>query len=226
MPLAQLAVFWVLFGVLFGVRPRTATGEQAYAIFLFVGLLPWTYFATALTGGATSIVANAAIVKKVRLPMELLPASAVLSAMVNFLLSLAVLFVVLAALGPRHPQGLIYLPALVAVQTLMSVGLAYLLAALNVFYRDVQHILSVLLMAWYFLTPVLFPVSIVSDPEQAALLHVNPMTGVIVGYQRVLLDGLAPEWGSLAWPLAFGGVMFALGYRYFQRAQWSFEEWL
>jgi lipopolysaccharide transport system permease protein len=226
MPVAQLAVFWVLFGVLLGVRPRTATGEQPYAIFLFVGLLPWTYFASALTGGAASIVANAAIVKKVRLPLELLPASAVLSALVNFGLSLVVLVLVLAAFGPRHPEGLVYLPALAALQTVMSLGLAYLLAALNVFFRDVQHILSVLLMAWYFLTPVLFPVSIVTDPERAALLYLNPMTGVVVAHQRAILDGLPPDWGSLAWPLVFGVAMLALGYGYFRRTRGSFEEWL
>ena len=224
MPVAQLVVFWVLFGVLFGVRPRTETGEQPYAMFLFVGLLPWTFFATALQSGAASIVANGAIVKKVALPVQLLPASAVLSALVNFLLTLVVLFLVLAVFGPRHPEGLVYLPVLVLVQLVMGFGLAYLLAALNVFFRDVQHILAVLLMAWYFMTPVLFPVSIVADrPREAFLLYVNPMTAVIVGYQRALLDGLPPEWSALAWSAAFGLVAFVAGFAYFNRAKDDFE---
>ena len=224
MPLSQLVVFWILFGVLFGVRPRTVTGEQSYAIFLFVGLLPWTFFASALSSGAASIVANAAIVKKVALPVQLLPASAVLSALVNFLLTLVVLAVVLAAFGPRHPEGLIYLPVLALVQLVMALGLAYLLAALNVFFRDVQHILGVLLMAWYFLTPVLFPVSIVADrPQQLFLLYVNPMTAVIVSYQRALLDGLPPEWLGLAWSAAFALLAFVVGFAYFERAKDEFE---
>ena len=224
MPLSQLVVFWVLFGVLFGVRPRTETGEQPYAIFLFVGLLPWTFFATALTGGGSSIVANGAIVKKVRLPLQLLPASAALSALVNFLLSLVVLAGVLAVFGPRHPEGSIYLPVLVVVQAVMGLGLAYLLAALTVFFRDVQHILGVLLMAWYFLTPVLFPVSIVADrPEQLFLLYLNPMTAVIVGYQRALLDGLPPEWPALLWSASFAVAVFAIGFAYFGRAKDDFE---
>lgn len=224
MPVSQLVVFWILFGVLFGVRPRTATGEHPYAIFLFVGLLPWTFFASALQSGAASIVGNAAIVKKVALPVQLLPASAVLSALVNFLLSLAVLAVVLAAFGPRHPEGLVFLPALVLVQLVMGLGLAYLLAALNVFFRDVQHILTVLLLAWYFLTPVLFPVSIVADrPREAALLYLNPMTAVIVGYQRALLDGLPPEWPALAYSAAFALVAFVVGFAYFARAKDEFE---
>src|SRR6266852_4040023 len=109
-PLLQLVVFWILFGVLLGTRPRTATGEQPYAIFLFVGLLPWTFFANSLQLGAASIVANGAIVKKVRMPVQLLPAASVLSALVNFALSLVILFAVLAIVGPRHPEGLLYLP--------------------------------------------------------------------------------------------------------------------
>lgn len=224
MPLSQLLVFWVLFGVLFGVRPLTATGEQPYAIFLFVGLLPWTYFANTLSAGAASIVANAAIVKKVRLPLQLLPASAALSSLVNFLLTLVVLAAVLAIFGPRHPEGAVYLPALAIVQTIVGLGLAYLLAALNVFFRDVQHILGVVLMAWYFLTPVLFPVSIVADrPTEHALLYLNPMTAVIVGYQRALLDGLSPEWAALLWPAAFGVLAFVVGFAYFERAKDDFE---
>jgi ABC-type polysaccharide/polyol phosphate export permease len=224
MPVTQLVVFWILFGVLFGVRPRTGTGEQAYAIFLFVGLLPWTFFASSLQSGAAAIVANAAIVKKVRLPLQLLPASAVLSALVNFVLSLVVLFAVLAVFGPRHVEGVIWLPLLALIQTAMGLGLAYLLAALNVFFRDVQHILAVLLTAWYFLTPVLFPVAIAADrPRELFLLYANPMTAVIVGYQRALLDGEAPEPLGLAWSAAFALLALVVGFATFERAKDDFE---
>jgi len=143
-PLLQLGVFYLLFGVLLGQRPKTGTGEQNYAIFLFVGLLPWTFFANSLSAGASSIIANGAIVKKVRLPLQLLPAAAVLSSLANYLLSMVVLFAVLAIFGPRHPEGLIYLPLLLVVQIVMNLGFAYLLAAANVFFRDVQHILGIL----------------------------------------------------------------------------------
>jgi len=223
-PLLQLAVFWILFGVLLGTRPRTATGEQPYAIFLFVGLLPWTFFSNALQLGAASIVSNGSIVKKVSLPVQLLPAASVLSALVNFLISLVVLFVVLAVFGPRHVEGLLYLPLLVAIELILGLGSAYLLAALNVFFRDVEHILGILLLLWYFLTPVLFPISLLADrPRELALLSLNPMTGVIVGYQRALLDGLAPDWGMLAWSAAVGVVVFIIGFAYFRRAKDDFE---
>jgi len=224
-PLLQLAVFYVLFGLLLGTRPRTGTGEQNYAVFLFVGLLPWTFFANSLAAGASSIVSNGAIVKRVALPLQLLPAASVLSSLANLLLSFVVLFAVLAIFGPRHPEGLIYLPLLVVLQIVMNLGMAYLLAAANVFFRDVQHILGILLTAWYFLTPVLFSVQIVADrPTERELLYLNPMTSVIVAYQRALLDGLPPEWDRLAYSALVALVLFVLGFWYFRRSKNTFEE--
>ncbi|MEK7864073.1 MAG: ABC transporter permease, partial [Chloroflexota bacterium] len=140
-PLLQLAVFYLLFGVILGQRPTTGTGEQNYAVFLFVGLLPWTFFANSLGAGASSILSNGAIVKKVRMPLQLLPAASVLSSLANFLLSMVVLFAVLVLFGPRRPEGLLVIPLLVLLQIVMNLGFAYLLAAANVFFRDVQHIL-------------------------------------------------------------------------------------
>ena len=224
-PLLQLAVFYILFGILFGVRPRTTSGEQNYAVFLFVGLLPWTFFANSLGAGAAVIISNGAIVKKVRLPLQLLPAAAVLSSLANFLLSLVVLFGVLVVFGPRHPEGLIVLPLLIVIQIVANLGFAYLLAAGNVFFRDVQHLLGILLTAWYFLTPVLFSIEIVADrPTERELLYLNPMSAIIVSYQRALLDGLPPEWGRLAYSAVFAVAIFLLGFAYFRRSSGDFEE--
>jgi len=223
-PLLQLVVFTILFGILLRTPSRTATGDQPYAIFLFTGLVPWTFFASSLQGGAASVVANGAIVKRVRMPVQLLPAASVLSALVNLLASGAVLLGVLAIFGPRHPEGLVWLPLLIAVQLVLGLGFAYTLAALNVYFRDVEHILSVLLLAWYFLTPVLFPVAILADrPRELALLYLNPMTGVIVGWQRALLDGQPPQWDALAYTVAFAVLLFTAGFAYFRRAKDGFE---
>lgn len=223
-PLLQLVVFWILFGVVLRTRPITASGEQPYAIFLFVGLLPWTFFATSLQSGASSILANASLVKKVRMPLQVLPAASVLSALANFVLSFVVLVAVLAIFGPRHPEGLVWIPVLGALQVVLNLGFAYLLGALAVFFRDVQHILGILLLAWYFLTPVLFPVSVLNDrPEQLRLLYANPMTAIIVSYQRALLDGLSPDWVALAYSALFAIALFIVGFWYFDRAKDDFE---
>ena len=223
-PLLQLVVFWILFGVVLRTRPITATGEQPYAIFLFVGLLPWTFFATSLQSGASAVLANAPLVKKVRMPLQILPAASVLSALANFLLSFLVLLAILALFGPRHPEGLLWIPLLVALQIVMNLGFAYLLSALAVFYRDVQHILGILLLAWYFLTPVLFPVAVLNDrPDELRLLYLNPMTAIVVAYQRALLDGLAPQWDALAYSAGVAIVLFAVGFWYFDRAKDDIE---
>src|SRR5207247_6134820 len=108
-----------------------------------------------------------------------------------------------------------WLPLLIAVQLVLGLGFAYVLAALNVFFRDVEHILSVILLAWYFLTPVLFPVSILADrPRELALLHLNPMTAIVVGWQRALLDGAPPAWDALAYTAAFALVRFVAACAY------------
>ena len=158
------------------------------------------------------------------MPLQLLPAASVLSALANFLLSFLVLLAILAIFGPRHPEGLLWVPLLLALQIVMNLGFAYLLSALAVFYRDVQHILGILLLAWYFLTPVLFPVAVLSDrPDELRLLYLNPMTAIVVAYQRALLDGLPPQWDALAYSAGVAIVLFVVGFWYFDRAKDDFE---
>jgi ABC-type polysaccharide/polyol phosphate export permease len=228
-PLLQLAVYYLLFGVLLPVPRLTAGGEApayGYAVFLFTGLLPWTYFASSLQAGASAVLANAGLVKKVRLPLPVLPAAAVLSSLANFALGLVVLAAVLVVAGVPPHLTLVYVPLIVAVQTILNLGFAYALSALAVFFRDVLHILGILLTLWYFLTPVIFPLASVAQnhPTEAALLRLNPMTPIVVSYQRVVLDGLAPEWAWLAYSAAFALVVFFGGFAFYRRASASFEE--
>lgn len=227
-PLLQLAVYWLLFGVLLRVRVVNALGQEpayGYAVFLFTGLLPWTLFASAVQGGANSVLANASLVKKVRIPLAILPAAANLSSLVNFALSLVVLAAVVLVAGVPPHATLVLVPLLVAVQLVFSLGLAYLLAALAVFFRDVLHILGILLTLWYFLTPVIFPLEAFAErPTAYLLLHLNPMTPLIAGYQRVILDGVQPEWGWLLYSLAVALLILWLGSAFYRRTSPSFEE--
>lgn len=227
-PLLQLLVYYLLFGVLLKVRVVNAVGETpayGYAIFLFVGLLPWTFFASAVQGGANSVLANGSLVKKVRIPLAILPAASNLSSLVNFALSLLVLAVVLVVAGVPVQPTLAVVPVLVAVQLLFSLGLAYFLAALAVFFRDVLHILGVLLTLWYFLTPVIFPLESFADrPREYLLLHLNPMTPLIGGYQRAILDGIQPEWAWVLYSLAFAVLALLIGFSFYRRTSPAFEE--
>ena len=228
-PLLQLAVYYLLFGVLLPVPRLNAAGETpayGYAVFLFTGLLPWTYFASSVQAGAASVLSNAGLVKKVRMPLQVLPAAAVLSSLANFGLSLIVLAVVLVVAGVPPHATLVYVPLILAIQTILNLGFAYGLGALSVFFRDVLHILAIVLTLWYFLTPVIFPLASIAQnhPNEAVLLHLNPMTPIIVGYQRAVLDGVEPEWAWLAYAAAFAFVVFVAGFAFYRRASASFEE--
>jgi ABC-type polysaccharide/polyol phosphate export permease len=106
----------------------------------------------------------------------------------------------------------------------MGLGFAYLLAALNVFFRDIEHILGIVLLAWYFLTPILFPIAILANrPTELQLMYLNPMTAVIVGYQRAVLVGLSPAGGPLAYSAAVALAIFVGGFAYFRRVKDDFE---
>lgn len=227
-PLLQLLVYWLLFGVLLRIRVVDAFGGDppyGYAVFLFTGLLPWTFFASSLMGGAGAVLNNANLVKKVRLPLAILPAATVLAALVNFLLSLVVLAAVLLFAGIELRATLLVLPLLLAVQLVLCLGFAYLLAALAVFFRDVLHILGILLTLWYFLTPIIFPLEGFRERTTAyVMLHLNPLTPVITGYQRVILDGAMPKWEWLAYSLGVGVLVLLVGLLIYHRASPSFEE--
>ena len=227
-PLLQLLVYWLLFGVLLRIRVVNAFGETpayGYAVFLFTGLLPWTFLAGSLLGGASSVVANAALVKKVRMPLAVLPAASVLSSLLNFLLSLAVLAAVVLVTGVPPQATLLWVPLLVAIQVAMNLGFAYALAALAVFFRDVLHILGIAITLWYFLTPVIFPLEQFAErPREYLLLHLNPMTPLIAGYQRAILDGASPELWWLLYSAAFALLLLPAGFAFYRRSSLAFEE--
>jgi lipopolysaccharide transport system permease protein len=227
-PLLQLLVYYVLFGVLLRIPVVNAMGVEpayGYAVFLFTGLLPWTFFASALQGGANSVVNNANLVKKVRLPLQILPASSVLSSLMHFMLSLIVLAAVLVAAGVPPHATLLWVPALIGVQLVLNLGFAYVLAAAAVFFRDTLHILGIVLMLWYFLTPVIVPLeTFAGRPREYFLLHLNPMTAIITGYQRAILDGVPPKLDWLLYSLGFALIALLVGLTVYRRSSDAFEE--
>lgn len=222
-PLLQLFVFWLLFGMIFKIEPP---GDYPFALFLFTGLLPWNFLADSLTGGATSITANANLVKKIYFPLQVLPLTSVLSRFVNLLLSLVVLGVVVLAFRVGFSWYLLLLPVPLIVQIVFVSSFAYILACANVFYRDVQHILGILLMAWMYVTPILYPISLVKDRAgwAAGLINLNPATGIITAYQSLILDHRAPDWTWLGYSAAVALAVFIAGFYMFNRFKFRFEE--
>lgn len=182
-PLLLLAVYYVVFQLILKGR------IPDFAIYLMSGLLIWNAFSGGVSGAVTSVVGNANLVKKVRFPLPVLPLSAVGFALVHFVLQMLVLVVVVLVSG--HPilgwQLFLAIPAF-AVGLLFTVALSMLVAALNVRYRDTQHLLEVVLLAWFWLNPIVYDVGLVRDQlgHWTALYWLNPMSNVIVTMQRAI----------------------------------------
>lgn len=188
-PLALMLVFTVLFTVMSDNQTRQ------YPVFVLVGLIPWNFFNGALVSGTTSIVGNASLLKKVYFPRELLTAAAVSANLVNFLFAFIVLVIFLYAFDIGLTIHALWVPAILITQLIFTLGLCFLLASLTVFYRDVLMILEVVMLAWFFLTPIFYSLDIFGEAQTLlgitfypaqVMRWLNPMASIIDGYRTVL----------------------------------------
>lgn len=207
-PLFLMLVIWAVFSVIV----RNVVTEIPYALHLLTGLLPWMYFQSSLNEAQASILGNANVVKKVALPTEAFPVATVLGNLVHFFLALMILTVFIVGytvfvdptLAPSWE--IVFLPLIILTQTLILLGLALILSSLNVFYRDVGSISEIFLTAWFYITPIIYPVQMARDhlksmsgdglPWLYYLYLLNPMAPIMVAYRRVLYGHhlrLAPE---------------------------------
>ena len=219
-PLLQLAVYTVVFSTIMRM------GIDKFYLFLFVALVPWLFFSTCLSAGTTVIFSEQDMVKKIYFPREVLPIAFTISQFVNMLLSFLVIFAVLIISGIRlNPQALFFLPLVMLVEFVMALGVTYLVSALNVYFRDLEHILGILSMAWMYLTPILYPMDMV--PQQyVGLFTLNPMTSITVAYRDILYYGQVPHMNTLFHALAMGVLVLAIGQVVFGRLQRHFVEGL
>ncbi len=196
-----------------------------YPIFLFCGLLPWVWTSSALMEGATSIVHSGHLITKSMFPAQLLPVVAVITTMVNFVLSLPVLAVFMIVAGVPFYLSLLALPLLLVLQFVFLVGCGLLLSSLNVIFRDVQHILGNLLSFLFFLCPIVYPATVV--PEKLRFtLYLNPVALLTQCYQKAILDGVFPSPSDVVYLLAFSCVVALVGNFVFHRHRESFAELL
>jgi lipopolysaccharide transport system permease protein len=206
-------------------------GIKDFPVFLLCGLLPWNFFNAALVSATGSIVANGSLIKKVYFPREILPLSSVLANLFNFLLSLIVLFVFLVAYGYHFWVWLIILPVIIVVETLCITGLSLLLAGLNVYYRDIQYIVSVGLMALFYATPIIYTFEKVKAsywmthyPWLLTIYNLNPMTSIVNSYRSILFQIQLPSLSSVLYALGITVVLLVLGYVVFRRLEPAFAD--
>ena len=233
-PLFMMLVFSIIFGKLI---PRD--NIRQFHIFFLVGLLPWNFFTGSILSGTVSITSNSALIKKVFFPRVLLPTATILSNLVNFLLAFLVLLFFLFISGIGLTIHALWLPALLFTQLLFILGLVFTLSTFHVFYRDVVMILDVVVLAWFFLTPIIYPLEWLGDPQKimgftfspaVVMRWVNPMASIIDGYRTVLYgtsDGSGPAAMDPIYLLRTfitAAIIFLIGFTIFTRSQHLFGE--
>jgi lipopolysaccharide transport system permease protein len=212
----------VVFSVVFGRLAKMPSDDSPYPVFVYAGLLPWTFFATAVASSGQSLIGSSHLVSKVYFPRLIIPLSSVGSGLVDFLFSAAILLLVMISYGVGWSLRMLIAPLLLAAVAFTAVGVGTLLAALTVAYRDFTHVTPFLVQTWTYVTPVIFPLSLV--PERWRLLmYLNPMTGIVEGFRWAFL-GKSLDLVGLAVSAAVGFAAFVAGVAYFEKVERRFAD--
>ena len=222
-PVVTIAVFTLIFAGIFGARFGASGSGWEFALYIFCGVLPWTAFQEAVQLSSQKIVSQANLVKRVVFPLEILPVAQTFASLANQLFgTIALLIMALIIQRTMHPT-ILWLPVLVMPQLLLTFGMAWLVASLGVFLRDIVQGVALLLMVWMYLTPIIYPESIV--PERfRPLINLNPFTPLIRSYRNIMLEGTTPDWRGLAYFTGFALIIFIFGYWWFARTRKNFAD--
>jgi ABC-type polysaccharide/polyol phosphate export permease len=208
-PILMMFTLTMAFSQILNVR------EENYALFLFAGMVPWAFLSGCLNECAVCIISNEGLIRKIYLPKLVFPLARVLINLTTFLLSMASLFLLLIPLGARPSWAMLALPVAVLLLTMFSLGLGLILATANTFYRDIGHLVSVVLQAWYFLTPILYRAS--SFPENLrARFWLNPAYPFVRLFQTIICDGMWPDLITLSVAAGIATVSLGIGYAAFK----------
>ena len=218
-PLLQLLVYSIVFSSVMRV-----TNVDKYYLFLFVALIPWIFFSSSLTGGSMTILANKSLITKIYFPREVMPIAYVSSCFVNMLYSFIVVFIVILISGIGiNFVSLLFLPLVMAVEYIFSLGIALIVSAVNVYFRDLQHILGIVSMAWMYFTPIIY--SINDIPERwRKIFMLNPMCHIITAYRQILYYKTVPDVTTLLLTGIASVFVLIIGLAVFSKLKRRFAE--
>jgi len=212
----------VVFSVFFGKLAKMPSDGIPYPIFTYTALVPWTFFATGLTQSSGSLVGNANLVKKIYFPRLTIPISTVLSGVIDFVLAFVILLGMMAYYGVTPTVNVLWLPALLMLALVTSLGVGLWLCAMNVQFRDVRYVVPFLTQFWMFATPIAYPSSLLHDPWKT-VFGLNPMVGVVEGFRWALLGTPAPG-GMIAVSSIVAVLGMVSGAFYFRRMEKTFAD--
>lgn len=196
---------------------------EHYLIYLISGIIPWTFFTTALNSGMNSILFNANIIKKVYFPRSILPISSVTSALINFLISCIIILLFTMFSGVGISIYLIYLPIVVIIQYILCLGIVFILSAVEIYVKDIEHIINFFISMLFYVTPILYTPDAVPENMQF-LLKANPMSYIIESYHNIFYYKQSPDLYKLGIVFLISVLIFILGYNIFKRLQKGFAE--
>jgi ABC-type polysaccharide/polyol phosphate export permease len=220
-PLALMLVFTVFFQRV----AKVDTGGAPYALFAYLGLLPWTFFSTSVNLGGQSLVTNNQLVNKVYCPREVFPLASVVVAATDTVMATLVLGLLFVITGFAPRATTVWVPLLLAVQVAFTFGITLVMSAVLVFLRDLRHLLPIILQLGLFATPVAYGMNVVSPSLQVLYCTLNPLAPVIDGYRRTILQGLPPDWHLLGPGAATAAVVLSVGYVVFKRLEPGFADY-
>jgi len=225
-PLMLMLTYFFVFGLVLQSRFGNDTSHSGYAIYFLAGMLPWLAFSEAVGRSPFVLVEHRNFIKKLLFPVETLPVNLVASGLVTEFFGIVLFALALLLVRGRVPITVLYLPALVIPQILLTAGICWFLAALGVFVRDLAQINGYLLTVWFFLTPICYPEMSLDKlpPPALRVLTMNPIFVLVRGYRSILLDSKAPDWTALAWLTAASILVFLLGHAWFYKLRKSFAD--
>ncbi len=218
-PLALMLMFTLIFSHFVKIE----TGDVPYPLFSYAAVLPWTFLYTSITFGTSSLLNNIAVVTKTYFPREVLPIASIGAAFLDFLVASSVFFLLLFSYRIPISGNIVWLPILVALQVLLTLGITFVTSSLSVYFRDVRFLVPLGLQLWFYATPVIYPLNLVPD-RLRGIYMLNPMASIVSSYRRVLLEGQHPDLASLAVTFVSVMVVLAIGYFSFKRLEESFAD--
>lgn len=216
-PLLQLAVYTLVFSTVM------RAGIDKYYLFLFVALIPWLAMANSVNGGATCILSQQNLVTKIHFPRQVLPIATVTTSFVNMLLCMIVVLAVCIFSVGLNFAVLWYLIPTMLIEYVLALGIAFLVSGLTVYFRDLEHIVGIFVMAWQFLSPVMYSIDMV--PEKVYnIFMLNPLTAVIISYRNILYYKTAPDLSTMLLALGMGVFFLVVGWFVFAKLERHFAE--
>jgi ABC-2 type transport system permease protein len=214
-PVLQMLVYAYIFGSIFGNQ------RESFKLFLLAGMLPWRLFADGLSNAVRSLTTSGSLLKKAPFPSELLPVSAIATALINFAIVFVVYMGFLALRGSLAFSGLHWIFVALVIELTFLVGVSLLVSSLNVFFRDIEQLISFMVWIWFFLTPIVYPIGRLGPDEAKIVLALNPLAGVVTTIQESLLNGGTPPAEPLIAAAVAAVGSLALGWWVFRRFQYD-----